>query len=207
MRNIVLLGPPGAGKGTLASRLAREFGLLHVSTGDLLREEVAKNTPLGQLAQGYMARGELVPDEVILSMVRKVVGEKKGVLFDGFPRTRAQAEGLERFSPVDLVIFLEVDKAEVVRRLAGRRICPKCNAVYNLVTQPPKNDEKCDVCGEALIQREDDKPEVVARRFEVYMRDSAPLVDYYERKGLLRRVRADGSPEEVFRKVAEVLRP
>jgi adenylate kinase len=105
------------------------------------------------------------------------------------------------------VIFLEVDKAEVVRRLAGRRICPKCNAVYNLVTQPPKNDEKCDVCGEALIQREDDKPEVVARRFEVYMRDSAPLVDYYERKGLLRRVRADGSPEEVFRKVAEVLRP
>ena len=207
MKNVVLLGPPGAGKGTVATRLAREFRFLHVSTGDMLREEVAQNTPLGQLAKGYMERGELVPDEVILSMVRQRVDAKKGVLFDGFPRTLAQAEGLERFTEVDLVVFLEVSKEEVVRRLSSRRICSRCGAVYNLVTQPPKVEGRCDLCGSPLIQREDDKPEVVARRFEVYMKESAPLITYYEQRGLLRRVRADRSPEEVFQAVAEVLRP
>lgn len=206
MKNVVLLGPPGAGKGTVASRLVQEFKFLHVSTGDMLREEVAQNTPLGQLAKGYMARGELVPDEVILSMVRQRVNARKGVLFDGFPRTMAQAEGLERFTTVDLVIFLEVARDEVVRRLASRLVCQACGAVYNLFTHPPKVQGKCDQCGGVLVQREDDKPEVVAHRFEVYMRDSAPLIAYYERRGLLRRVRADRSPDEVFHTIVEVLR-
>lgn len=206
MKNVVLLGPPGAGKGTVASRLVQEFKFLHVSTGDMLREEVAQNTPLGQLAKGYMARGELVPDEVILSMVRQRVNARKGVLFDGFPRTMAQAEGLERFTTVDLVIFLEVARDEVVRRLASRLVCQACGAVYNSFTHPPKVQGKCDQCGGVLVQREDDKPEVVAHRFEVYMRDSAPLIAYYERRGLLRRVRADRSPDEVFHTIVEVLR-
>lgn len=197
-RNVVLLGPPGAGKGTVAQRLASERGLLHLSTGDVLRDEVARATALGKQAKDYMDKGELVPDGLILSMVKERVEGCSGVLFDGFPRTLAQAEGLEKIAPIDVVIFLEVDKDTVVKRLSARRVCPKCGAVYNLVTQPPKEDARCDRCGTELIQRDDDKPEVIARRFEVYMRQSAPLARYYEEKGLLIRIDAGRSPEEVY---------
>lgn len=205
--NVILLGPPGAGKGTLAERLVERYGFLHLSTGDVLREEVAKGSKLGKLAKGYMEKGELVPDDVILEMVRERLraADGKGVLFDGFPRTLAQAKGLEEIVSVDHVLFLELSREEVVRRLSARRVCRKCGANYNLITNPPKVPGVCDRCGGELYQRPDDRPEVIARRYEVYQRDSAPLVDYYSRRGLLRRIDASRSPEEVFRQAVEVL--
>jgi len=206
MKNLILLGPPGAGKGTVAKRLAAEHGYLHLSTGDILREEVARGTELGKKAKAYMDAGELVPDELILAMVKERVAEKDGVLFDGFPRTLAQARGLEEFATVDMVVFLELDRDTVVERLSARRVCPKCGALYNLLTQPPKEDERCDRCGAELIQRDDDKPEVISRRFQVYMRDSAPLVDYYQEKGILVRVDAARPPEEVYSAVVSAIR-
>ena len=205
--NLVLLGPPGAGKGTLAARLVEAFGFVHLSTGDILREEVAKGSELGRLAKGYMERGELVPDEVILGMVReRVDGETDGFLFDGFPRTIAQAEGLEEILPVHLVIYLDLPEEEVVRRLSARRVCRKCGANYNLITQPPKVPGVCDRCGGELYQRPDDREDVIRNRFRVYLEQSAPLIGYYEGKGILRRVDASLSPDEVFHRVAEVLR-
>lgn len=205
MKNVVLLGPPGAGKGTIAARVAQAAGLLHLSTGDLLRDEVARGTELGKRVQGIMARGELVPDELVLSLVRERADGRRGVLLDGFPRTLAQAEGLAQFLPLDAVVYLAVGRDEVVRRLGSRRVCPSCGAVYNLVTQPPKESGRCDRCGGALVQRPDDAPEVVARRYEVYERDSRPLVDHYRRLGLLRTVDAARDPESVAADVLGVL--
>lgn len=205
--NLVLLGPPGAGKGTLAVRLAEEFGFLHLSTGDILREEVARGSELGRIAKGYMERGELVPDEIILGMVRERVDERRdGLLFDGFPRTVAQAEGLEGIAPVHLVLFLEIPKDLVVKRLSARRVCRSCGANYNLITSPPKTPGRCDRCGGELYRRPDDTPEVISHRYEVYIRDSAPLVGYYEKRGILRRVDASLPPEEVFRAVSGILK-
>ncbi len=204
--NVVLLGPPGAGKGTVAKRLSAEFGYLHLSTGDILRDEVARGTELGRKAKAYMDVGELVPDELILAMVREHVAGRSGILFDGFPRTLAQARGLEEIAPIDAVVFLELDRDTVVERLSARRVCPKCGALYNLLTQPPKEDGRCDRCGAELVQRDDDRPEVISRRFQVYMRDSAPLVDYYQEKGILVRVDAARPPEEVYAAVVRALR-
>ncbi len=206
MKNVVLLGPPGAGKGTIAVRVARELGLLHLSTGDVLRDEVARGTDLGRRARAFMERGELVPDDVVLAMVKERVRGRRGVLLDGFPRTLAQAEGLARFLPVDVVVDLAVSKDEVVRRLSGRRVCPRCGAVYNVVTQPPRAEGTCDRCGEALVQRPDDAPEVVARRYEVYERDSRPLVDYYRKRGVLATVDGARAPDAVAADVVGVIR-
>ncbi len=203
---LIFLGPPGAGKGTQAKRLSQELGLLHISTGDMLREAVKKCTPLGRKAKEYMDRGELVPDELMVAMIEEVMPEGSGVILDGFPRTTVQAQALEdmlgRYQrEVSCVVLFDLEDEVIVERLSGRRICPKCGAVYHVKYSPPKVDNLCDVCSTELIQREDDREEVIRRRLEVYRRQTAPLVEFYEKKNKLRRIEADKDIEEVYSKL------
>lgn len=203
--NLILLGPPGAGKGTQAERLQADFGLAHISTGDMLRAQVAQGTELGREAQKYMNAGELVPDEVILGMIARRIAEqdaREGFLLDGFPRNTTQADALAT-TLVDSgrrltgVLLVEVPDEEVVRRLAGRRVCSKGGHVYHVEFDPPKREGVCDQDGSRLIQRDDDKEETIRRRLEVYARQTAPLIDYYEQAGLLRRFDGQRHPDEV----------
>jgi adenylate kinase len=203
--NLILLGPPGAGKGTQAERLQADFGLAHISTGDMLRAQVAQGTELGRRAEKYMKAGELVPDEVILGMIEQRIGEqdaREGFLLDGFPRNTAQADALaatlaESGRRLTAVLLIDVPDEEVVRRLAGRRVCLKGGHVYHVEFDPPKREEVCDQDGSRLIQRDDDREETIRRRLEVYARKTAPLIDYYENAGLLRRFDGRRNPDEV----------
>jgi len=209
-KNVVLLGPPGAGKGTQAKRLSEELGLLHISTGDLLREAVSRGTPLGKKAKAYMDRGELVPDELMIAFVEETLPEGGGVILDGFPRTVAQARALDDlFSRKGLnlhsVILFEVPDELVVERLSGRRLCSECGAVYHVRYAPPKENGLCDRCGAPLMQRDDDREEVVRRRLSVYREQTAPLIDYYKRKGILIRLDASRSVEEVHENLKRAL--
>lgn len=190
---LVLLGAPGCGKGTHSAWMIEQLKIPQISTGDILRDAVAKGTELGKRAKGFMDSGQLVPDDVILGLVRERLGEPDaagGFILDGFPRTIPQAEGLGailagRGAALDRVIRLEVDRAELVRRLTARRVCPGCRAVYNLDFRPPKVAGVCDACGTALVQRDDDREATVVRRLEVYEQQTAPLVEYYRQRGLL----------------------
>jgi adenylate kinase len=203
--NLILLGPPGAGKGTQAERLQADFALAHISTGDMLRAQVAQETELGREAQKYMNAGELVPDEVILGMIGARIAEqdaREGFLLDGFPRNASQADALaatmaDSGRRLTGVLLIDVPDEEVVRRLAGRRVCSKGGHVYHVEFDPPKREGVCDQDGSRLIQREDDKEETIRRRLEVYARQTAPLIDYYEQAGLLRRVDGLRHPDEV----------
>jgi len=185
---VILLGPPGVGKGTQAVRLADSIGWEHLSTGDLLRAARRDGTELGRKAQGFMDVGELVPDELILDLVREHLGgvaPEAGILFDGFPRTTAQADGLddalsEVGRRVDGVILLEAPDEELIRRLSGRRSCPECGAVYNVHFSAPATEGTCDRCGAALVHRPDDEPDTVRRRLEVYAELTAPLIEHYQ---------------------------
>jgi adenylate kinase len=183
--NLVLFGPPGAGKGTQGALLAERRNMLRLSTGDLLRDAVRDGTPLGVKAKGFMDAGELVPDEVILGLVRETMqGSGDSVIFDGFPRTLPQAEALDRLladlgKPLGAVLVLNVDDEELVRRLSGRRSCPGCGAVYNIYSEKPKVEGKCDRCGADLVQRSDDQESTVRRRLQVYQEQTAPLIQYY----------------------------
>jgi adenylate kinase len=208
MHRVVFLGPPGAGKGTQAAQIARDLKVPHLSTGDLLRAAVAARTPLGLEAEGYMRAGGLVPDALVLKILDErleLPDARIGYLLDGFPRNLAQAEALGTFAEVDRVISLEVSPDHLVRRLSERRVCPRCQSVYNLSTKPPKSGEKCDHDGTPLVQRPDDRAEAVTMRLKVYAEQTAPLLEYYRNRHLLRSVDASGTPDEVAARVRRAL--
>ncbi|GAA0386828.1 adenylate kinase [Acrocarpospora corrugata] len=211
---VVLVGPPGAGKGTQAQFIASHLSIPKISTGDIFRANVSGGTELGKLAKGYMDRGDLVPDEVTIAMVRDRLAEndaQEGFLLDGFPRNVAQAEVLKKMladfgTGLDLVLELVVDDDEVVRRLAGRRTCRSCGKVWHVDFDPPKVDGICDACGGELFQRDDDREETIRHRLEVYQEQTAPLVSFYADEGILRGVDATGPVEEVTQRAMSELR-
>jgi adenylate kinase len=207
---VIFLGPPGAGKGTQAQDLAREWGVPHIATGDMLREAVAAKTTLGLEAKRHMDSGGLVPDDVVIGLVGERLAQpdaKAGCVLDGFPRTAAQAEALDALFAragiaLDRVIFFDVSRAELLRRLTGRRVCRGCGRTFHLVSAPPKDPGKCDGCGAELYQRADDSEATVAKRLDVYQTQTAPLLDYYRDRKLLAEVAGEGPVE----RVAEAIR-
>ncbi|RLA81911.1 MAG: adenylate kinase [Deltaproteobacteria bacterium] len=211
--NLIFLGPPGSGKGTQAKMLVDKYGIPQISTGDILREAVKEGTPLGKEAKKYMDEGKLVPDEVVVGIVRERLKEPdctKGFILDGFPRTIPQAEALDKTlqemgKGIDHVLSLEVDREELVRRLSGRRTCKKCGAMYHIIFDPPKKDGVCDRCGGELYQRDDDKEETIRERLRVYEEQTAPLIEYYRKKGLLRPIDGVGKIEEIFARIRETI--
>jgi adenylate kinase len=211
---IVLVGPPGAGKGTQAQFLASHFSIPKISTGDIFRANVSTGTPLGAEARKFMDAGELVPDEVTIAMVRDRLTEgdaQTGFILDGFPRTVPQAQELDKMlfdlgGPLDVVLELVVDDDEVVRRLSGRRTCRRCNHVWHVDFDPPSRSDVCDHCGGELFQREDDKAETVRRRLEVYALQTAPLIGYYAEAGLLVGIDSTGPVDDVTERAIAALR-
>ena len=208
---IVLLGPPGSGKGTHGKRISECLGVPVVATGDILRQAIQEGTALGKSAEEHVKSGRLVPDETVLGLIETRLGRQdaaRGFILDGFPRTVAQAEGLKGLlveRRLDRVVNLVVPTEVVVNRLKERWLCSQCGAIYNTSTAPPRVAGICDKCGGALIQRTDDEPETVRRRLEVYARETAPLVAYYEREGVLRNVDASGPAEDVFAAVQRAI--
>lgn len=207
------MGPAGAGKGTMSDLILKEYDIPHISTGDMLRDNVRNNTELGNLAKSYMDAGNLVPDDVIIAMVEKRLQEddcQKGYLLDGFPRTLVQAEAFEKIEnkigkPVECVIALEVGFDTLVERITGRRICPKCGAIYHIHNKPSKVEDICDVCGSELTQRKDDTVEQLTVRMDGYEKSTKPVIDFYDKRGIVSYIDASQETAAVFEKVKEAL--
>lgn len=210
---LVLLGAPGAGKGTQAKKLIEKYGIPQISTGDLLRAAVSAGTQLGKEAKSYMDKGELVPDRVVLGMVEERLKQadcKKGYILDGFPRNVAQAEALDKMlsslgMALDAALSVDVPFDDLMKRLTGRRTCKSCGQMYNVYFNPPKKEGVCDKCGGELFQRDDDKEETIKKRLEVYNSQTAPLIEYYGKKGILKSVKGTGSIDEIFNNICKVL--
>lgn len=207
---VIFLGPPGAGKGTQSQLLKERNGFIQISTGDLLREAVKNQTELGKLAKQYMDEGKLVPDDLIISLIKEKLQEyaDKNIIFDGFPRTIPQAESLDNLlsrlnKNVDAVILFKIEDEEIVKRLTGRRVCPSCGAVYHMIYNPPKIDEICDRCGARLTQRDDDKEEVIRKRLEVYHQQTKPLTEYYKSK--IVEIDVTDNPNNIYNKIASMI--
>jgi adenylate kinase len=210
--NVVLFGPPGAGKGTQARELSKHYDIPHISMGDILRANVRDNTQLGKKAAEYMNQGTLVPDEILIGTIKDRLSEpdcKKGYLLDGYPRTVPQADALAGIlddinMPLEVVLNIEVSDEELVMRLAGRYMC-KCGESYHIILNPPKNAGVCDVCGGKLYQRDDDRADIIRQRLVSYNEKTRPLIDYYEKEGILVNIDGSGDINEVFRQILNVL--
>ena len=213
LKNIILMGPPGAGKGTLAKQLKSALDLVHISTGDMFRENIKGGTELGLLAKSYIDRGDLVPDQVTIDMLKDRLAQDdcaKGFLLDGFPRTIPQAEALEKLSreinrPIEVVVNLDCDNQELIRRISGRRVCKNCGAPYHVTTMKPKVEGVCDLCGGPLYQRADDNEEALKVRLDHYVHDTKPLLDFYADRGLLENFDSLKGSQELFNQVSKFL--
>jgi adenylate kinase len=211
--NLILMGLPGAGKGTQAERIVGKYGLPHISTGDMFRTAIKEETELGKKAKSYMDAGELVPDDVTIGIVRERLGKadcQKGFLLDGFPRTTAQAEALDNLLAdmgrrIDAVLYIDVDRDSLLERLTGRRICSQCGATYHITLNPPKEEGVCDKCGGELFQRDDDKIETVKTRLEVNEKQQKPLLDFYKKKNCLEEIDGNQDIDDVFASIERVL--
>lgn len=209
---LILLGPPGAGKGTQAKGLSERLGIAHISTGDLLREDVKRDTPLGKSARAYMERGDLVPDELVTKMLIEHINSfnpEDGFILDGYPRNISQAKTLEgilkqKGMSIDYVVYLDTSEAVIIQRLSGRRVCSACGINYHLKNMPPKRDMVCDKCGRPLQQRVDDWEETVKNRLAVYLKEAAYLIDYYDKRKKLVRIPADDDAPVVLNKIIEL---
>lgn len=213
MKNVIFIGPPGAGKGTQSERICKDFGLKQLSTGDILRENVGKLTPLGLSAKSYMEQGKLVPDEIIINMIKHEITKpdySKGILFDGFPRTIPQAVALDNlFTEIgyelNAVLLLEVSDQEILTRLTGRRICRTCNRTFHIIYNPPPDPQNCDRGKCDIYQREDDKEETIKKRLEVYHNQTSPLIEYYSKLNKLHRIDGVGSMDYVYEQIVKIL--
>ena len=210
---LILLGAPGVGKGTQGELISKHYNIPEISTGDILRSEVKNETELGKKAKVYMDKGELVPDDVIIGMMENRIKQddcKNGFILDGFPRTVAQAEAFDKMLEknsleLDKVLLIDVEEEEIINRLTGRRVCPNCGAVYHVKNKPPKEEGICDKCGSKLIQRDDDKEEVVRNRLEVYKKNTMPLIDYYTKSLKLVKIEGTGEISDIFERIKKVL--